>query len=149
MVGFGVLQQQINLIRRFFSNPQTPDSGITPLAMSAHRPSMNSIRGNGSTLHVAGECVNRIGKEISGIWVYSPFLASTFDTELTHLAPGAPRAFLLSPILFGSFLSNHIDGKTFQFLVSESYAHPRSSTLSPGWIGNFPTKSNRPSDFML
>jgi hypothetical protein len=30
LVGFGVLQQQINLIRRFFSNPQTPDSGITP-----------------------------------------------------------------------------------------------------------------------
>jgi hypothetical protein len=29
LVGFGVLQQQINLIRRFFSNPQTPDSGIT------------------------------------------------------------------------------------------------------------------------
>ena len=24
---------------------------------------MNSIQGNGSTLHVVGECVNRIGKE--------------------------------------------------------------------------------------
>jgi hypothetical protein len=30
LVGFGVLQQQINLIRRFFSNVQTPDSVITP-----------------------------------------------------------------------------------------------------------------------
>ncbi|HJN24649.1 MAG TPA: hypothetical protein QGG18_02980, partial [Rhodospirillales bacterium] len=29
LVGFGVLQQQINLIRRFFSNVQTPDSVIT------------------------------------------------------------------------------------------------------------------------
>ena len=26
---------------------------------------MNSIQGNGSTLHVVGECVNRIGKEYS------------------------------------------------------------------------------------
>ena len=32
MVGFGVLQQQINLIRRFFSNVQTPDSVITRLS---------------------------------------------------------------------------------------------------------------------
>jgi hypothetical protein len=29
LVGFDVLQQQINLIRRFLSNAQTPDSGIT------------------------------------------------------------------------------------------------------------------------
>jgi len=29
LVGFDVLQQQINLIRRFFSNGQTPDSGLT------------------------------------------------------------------------------------------------------------------------
>jgi hypothetical protein len=32
LVGFDVLQQQINLIRRFFSNVQTPDSGIMPTA---------------------------------------------------------------------------------------------------------------------
>jgi hypothetical protein len=31
LVGFDVLQQQINPIRRFNSNAQTPDSGITPL----------------------------------------------------------------------------------------------------------------------
>ena len=31
MVGFDVLQQQVNLIRRFLSNAQTPDSAITPL----------------------------------------------------------------------------------------------------------------------
>jgi len=30
LVGFDVLQQQINLIRRFFSNAQTPDSVIAP-----------------------------------------------------------------------------------------------------------------------
>jgi hypothetical protein len=30
LVGFDVLQQQINLIRRFFSNALTPDSLITP-----------------------------------------------------------------------------------------------------------------------
>ena len=29
MVGFDVLQQQVNLIRRFLSNAQTPDSAIT------------------------------------------------------------------------------------------------------------------------
>jgi hypothetical protein len=29
LVGFDVLQQQINPIRRFNSNAQTPDSGIT------------------------------------------------------------------------------------------------------------------------
>jgi len=33
LVGFGVLQQQINLIRRFFSNVQTPDSVITPVTI--------------------------------------------------------------------------------------------------------------------
>jgi hypothetical protein len=32
LVGFDVLQQQINLIRRFLSNAQTPDSGITLVA---------------------------------------------------------------------------------------------------------------------
>jgi len=32
-------------------------------ATSAPRPSMNSIPGNGNTLHVVGECVNRIGKQ--------------------------------------------------------------------------------------
>ena len=42
------------------STPSAPSSAS--LAMSAHRPSMNSIQGNGSTLHVVGECVNRIGK---------------------------------------------------------------------------------------
>ena len=26
---------------------------------------MNSIQGNGSTLHVVGECVNRIGKDLT------------------------------------------------------------------------------------
>jgi hypothetical protein len=30
LVGFDVLQQQVNLIRRFLSNAQTPDSAITP-----------------------------------------------------------------------------------------------------------------------
>ena len=37
--------------------PSAPSSAS--LAMSAHRPSMNSIQGNGSTLHVVGECVNQ------------------------------------------------------------------------------------------
>jgi len=32
-------------------------------ATSAPRPSVNSIPGNGNTLHVVGECVNRIGKD--------------------------------------------------------------------------------------
>ncbi len=42
------------------STPSAPCSGS--LAMSARLPSTNSIRGNGCTLHVVGECVNRIGK---------------------------------------------------------------------------------------
>ena len=46
------------------STPSAPSSAS--LAMSAHRPSMNSIQGNGSTLHVVGECVNRIGKLPTG-----------------------------------------------------------------------------------
>jgi len=33
LVGFDVLQQQINPIRRFNSNAQTPDSGITLWAL--------------------------------------------------------------------------------------------------------------------
>jgi hypothetical protein len=33
LVGFDVLQQQINPIRRFNSNAQTPDSGITPVPL--------------------------------------------------------------------------------------------------------------------
>ena len=39
------------------------------LAMSAHRPSMNSIQGNGSTLHVVGDRVNRIRQ---GSWRIFP-----------------------------------------------------------------------------
>jgi anti-anti-sigma regulatory factor len=33
LVGFDVLQQQVNLIRRFLSNAQTPDSAITRLSI--------------------------------------------------------------------------------------------------------------------
>ena len=39
------------------STPSAPSSAS--LAMSAQRPSMNSIQWNGSTLHVVPECVNR------------------------------------------------------------------------------------------
>jgi hypothetical protein len=44
LVGFGVLQQQINLIRRFFSNPQTPDSGITHTVFQKTPNQMGSFR---------------------------------------------------------------------------------------------------------
>ena len=74
-----------------------------------------------SKLELFGVTMEHMKNEIPNIWVYSPFLAATFNTELAHTASGSPRSFLLSPILFGNFLSGYIDGKTFQHLVNKSY----------------------------
>jgi hypothetical protein len=47
LVGFDFLQQQVNLIRRFLSNAQTPDSAITRLVIqhSPKLPQINHQRG--------------------------------------------------------------------------------------------------------
>ncbi len=74
-----------------------------------------------SKLELFGTTIEHMKEELDDIWVYSPFLAPTFVRESANVAVASPRAFLLSPILFGSFLSNYIDGRTFQMLVNENY----------------------------
>ena len=76
------------------STPSAPSSAS--LAMSAHRPSMNSIQGNGSTLHVVGECVNRIGKEQAS---YERFLASVREAFSSTMANRSVGDVVFSPLL--------------------------------------------------
>ena len=76
---------------------------------------------NESKLQLFGVTIDHMRDELPDLWVYSPFLSSRFAGELASSSQGAPRAFLLSPIIFGNFLSTKINGKTFSLVMDQSY----------------------------
>jgi hypothetical protein len=76
---------------------------------------------NTSKLELFGVTIEHMRSELPDLWVYSPFLASNFALETTHSSEDAPRAFLLSPMVFGSFLGMNIDSKAFELLMNQSY----------------------------
>lgn len=76
---------------------------------------------NASKLELFGVTIEHMRGELPDLWVYSPFLAQRFALETTHASQGAPRAFLLSPMIFGSFLSANIDARTFDLIMNQSY----------------------------
>ena len=92
------LQAYLNEFTFRFNRRFYPFNAFRPsasLAMSAHRPSMNSIQGNGSTLHVVG-CVNRIGKEQAS---YERFLASVREAFSSTMANRSVGDVVFSPLL--------------------------------------------------
>lgn len=72
-------------------------------------------------LDLFGVSIQHMRDEIPGLWVYSPFWAPSLALQANSL-PGSPSAFLLSPMIFGSFLRRHIGPKTFTRIMSEPYA---------------------------
>ena len=89
-------------------------------------PSLDGVVLSESSLDIAklqlfGVTIEHMRDEIPDLWVYSPFLAAGLSAEATHTSQGAPRAFLLSPMIFGAFLNMHIDAKTFDLLMNDSY----------------------------
>ena len=147
---FGVAHADTNT----HSTPSAPSSAS--LAMSAHRPSMNSIQGNGSTLHVVGECVNRIGK------LALPFrrTETTFGLSLLQtarckavkpsvslapvLAPASMRAFVTSAFLFKAAAKCRGVVPSAKNLALASGSAPLLiiSTITPGFLFSPAAKCN-------
>lgn len=90
---------------------------------------------NTAKLELFGVTIEHMRADVPGLWVYTPFLASNFALEATNSADNAPRAFLLSPMIFGSFLSSNIDGKTFDALMKQDYG--KLNALKNGDWGRF------------
>lgn len=72
-------------------------------------------------LDLFGVSIQHMRDEIPGLWVYSPFWAPSLALQANSTS-GSPSAFLLSPMIFGSFLGQYIDPKTFTRIMSEPYA---------------------------
>ena len=76
---------------------------------------------NTAKLQLFGVTIEHMRDEFPNLWVYSPFLTAGFSSEPSHSFQGAPRAFLLSPMIFGGFLNTQIDATTFSLLMNDSY----------------------------
>lgn len=89
-------------------------------------PSLDQVVISKDTLNIAklqlfGVTIEHMRDELPGLWVYSPFLAGDLSTEAASTNPGTPRAFLASPMVFGSFLDMHVDAKVFGLLMNDSF----------------------------
>ena len=76
---------------------------------------------NRSKIELFGVTLQHMREELPNLWVYSPFLATDLVSERASASSNAPRAFLLSPMIFGSFLSASINPRIFSSLMEESY----------------------------